>query len=308
MSTTHRRLMTGWSPRLRSLLVVAALGAATLLPGGASAQGDPGPDTVNLAGPLGSRAGVPVTDPADTPAAAAIAPFSTYGRDPALQLWSSEAADADTGTGWVSWEVSAVPAADPTADPIGLASGVAEVPVDRVDLTAPAPGDWLVTATTVNADAGPEGTWAWHLVVPDRTIPASIPLPGLVLFGGGGTVVAEPGSSCYLGDCGDIGELPPARTLPLVSLDRGDEPIALTLSDGSGIAEVTVRAARLATDVDTWVTLLDGVAVDGSNVVLIPAPPSVGRWYLDVSIRFTDARGDAAGYARVAVPAPGRPS
>lgn len=301
MSTTHRRLMTGRTT-LRSLLVVAALGAATLLPTAVTAQGDPGPDTVNLAGPLGSRAGLPVA--ADAPPAdpATIPPFDTYGRDPQLQLWSSEAADADTSTGWVSWEVTAVPAADLAAEPIALATGVAEVPVDRVDLTAPPPGDWVITATTVNAAAGPEGTWAWHLVVPDRTIPAPIPMPGLVLFGGGDTVVAAPGSSCYLGSCGDIGQKPPAKAVPAVRLGLPDEPIALTLSDGSGIAEVTVTATLLNVDETEPVTLLDGAVVDGATLVRIPPPPSAGRWYLDVFLRFTDGRGDATGYARVIVP------
>jgi hypothetical protein len=293
--------MTGRGPALRNLLVVAALGAATLLPAAVTAQGDPGPDTVNLAGPLGSRAGLPIAEGV-LPDAADIPPFDTHGRDPVLQLWSSEAADADTSTGWVSWEVIAVPAADPTADPVSLAAGVAEVPVDRVDLVAPAPGDWLITATTVNADAGPEGTWAWHVVVPDRTIPASIPMPGLVLFGGGDTVVAEPGSSCYLGSCGDVGEKPPAGAVPAVRLGLPDEPIALTLSDGSGVAEVTVTATLLNVDETQPVTLLDAVSTNGATVVHIPPPPGPGRWYLDVLVRFTDGRGDATGYARVIVP------
>ena len=52
------------------------------------------------------------------------------------------------------------------------------------------------------------------------------------------------------------------------------------------------------------VTLLDGVDVAGTNVVLVPPPPSAGRWRLDVFVRFTDGRGDQAGYARVAVPQP----
>lgn len=302
MITTHRRLMPGRSPAIRSLLVVAALGAATLFPTPGAAQGDPGPDTVNLTGPLGSRAGMLVADDGSPPDAGTIPPFSTYGRDPRLQLWSSEPADADTSTGWVSWSVTAVPAADLTADPISLGAGVAEVPVDRVDLAAPAPGDWLVSATTVSAAAGPEGTWAWHLVVPDRTIPATIPMPGLVLFGGGRTVIAALGSSCYLGSCGDIGQKPPAKAIPSVTLGLPDEPIALTLSDGSGIAEVTVTATLLNVDETEPVTLLDAVAVDGANVVHIPAPPSVGRWYLDVFLRFTDGRGDATGYARIIVP------
>lgn len=302
MSTTHRRPRSGLRPAIRSLLVVAALGAATLLPGMAAAQGDPGPGTVNLAGPLGSRAGVPVPAGGATPDAASIPPFDTYGRDPSLQLWSSEAADADTSTGWVSWQVTAVPAAEPTADPVSLGTGVAEVPVDRVDLAAPAPGTWLVSATTQAAQAGPEGTWAWHLVVPDRTIPEIIPMPGIVLFGGGDTVVAEPGSSCYLGSCGDIGAKPPAKAVPAVRLGLPDEPIALTLSDGSGIAEATVAATLLGVDETEPVTLLDAIQAGGTNVIHVPAPPSPGRWYLELFLRFTDGRGDAAGYARVVVP------
>ena len=39
-----------------------------------------------------------------------------------------------------------------------------------------------------------------------------------------------------------------------------------------------------------------------TNVVLIPAPSSSGVWMLSVLIRFTDGRGDQAGYARVVVP------
>jgi hypothetical protein len=129
-----------------------------------------------------------------------------------------------------------------------------------------------------------------------------IPMPGLVLFGGGGTVIAEPGSSCYLGSCGDIGQKPPAKAIPSMTLGLPDEPIALTLSDGSGIAEVTVTATLLNVDETEPVILLDAVAVDGANVAHIPAPPSAGRWYLDVFLRFTDGRGDATGYARIIVP------
>lgn len=302
MSTTHRPSRSGRGAALRSLLVVAALGAAILVPGTGAAQGDPGPGTVNLAGPMGSRAGVPVPQAGPTPDTASIPPFDTYGRDPSLHLWSSEAADADTSTGWVSWRVSAVPATDPTAEPISLGTGVAEVPVDRVDLAAPAPGTWLVSATTQAAQAGPEGTWAWHLVVPDRTIPEVIPMPGLVLFGGGDTVVALPGSSCYLGSCGDIGERPPAKAVPVVRLDLPDESTALTLSDGSGIAAVRVTATLLGLDETEPVTLLDLDPADGTTVMHVPAPPSPGRWYLELSLRFTDGRGDATGYARVIVP------
>lgn len=159
-------------------------------------------------------------------------------------------------------------------------------------------------ATTVAGASGPEGTWAWHLVVPDRTLPDRIQAPDLVLFGGGSTVVAERGSGCYLAACGDIGELPPAASLPRIDLERPDEPIALTLSDGSGIATVTVQAQLLNVDESAPVTLLDGVDVAGTNVVLIPPPPSSGRWRLDILVGFTDGRGDQAGYARVAVPRP----
>lgn len=74
MSHTHPRLMAG-RPALRSLLVVAALGAATLLPAGALAEGPPGTGGVMLAGPLGSRTGTDVADPASPPAAGTIAPF-----------------------------------------------------------------------------------------------------------------------------------------------------------------------------------------------------------------------------------------
>ena len=42
--------------------------------------------------------------------------------------------------------------------------------------------------------------------------------------------------------------MPPADTLPRLRLDRPDEPIAFTLSDGSGIAGVHVTATLLGVD------------------------------------------------------------
>jgi hypothetical protein len=63
-----------------------------------------------------------------------------------------------------------------------------------------------------------------------------------------------------------------------------------------------VTATLLGVDETEPVTLLDADPAEGSNVLHVPAPPSAGRWYLELTLRFTDGRGDATGYARVIVP------
>jgi len=294
MNSTHPQHKDGHARAWRTLLVVAALGAATTLPTAAAAADPTPPEGAMLSGPTGVRAGVPLGDPAAPADAATIPPFDTFGRDPVLSVFTR----ADEG--WASWRIEAVPAADIAASPVSLATGVAEVPLESIDLAAPAPGDWLLTAVLVAGAGGTSGTWAWHLVIPDRSLPAAMPAPDLVLFGGGETVVTERGSGCYLGTCGDIGQVPPAETLPLVRLDRPDEPVALTLSDGSSIASVHVTATLLGVDEAAPVTVL---SVDrlATSVVLVPSP-GAGRWLLDVTVQFSDGRGDQTGYARVSVP------
>jgi len=298
MNDTHPQSGRGRARAWRTLLVVAALCAATLTPGGTTAQ-DPAISDVLLAAPTGARAGAPVLAGAAAPDATAITPFDTFGRDPALAVYTLA---TDEGEGWAAWQVTAVPAADPTAEPMSLATGVAEVPIDRVDLAPPPPGDWLVTAVLTAGQAGPDGTWVWHLLIPDRSLPAFLPAPDVVLFGGGASVIAARGSGCYVGQCGDIGRLPPDPDLPLIRLERADEPITLTLSDGSTLVQVRVAAMLLNVDETSPVTLLEASLEPGTHVVLVPAPPSLGRWRLEVSLVFSDARGDQVGYARVAVP------
>src|SRR5687768_14987892 len=127
MNVTHRRRPHRRAAAWRTLSVVAALGAVTTLtavPGPGVAEGPPGIEGVVLSGPTGTRSGVEIDDPAAPPDVAMIAPFDTYGREPALTI-----ADMDGGS-WSFWEVTAVPATDPGADPIPLATGVAEVPLD----------------------------------------------------------------------------------------------------------------------------------------------------------------------------------
>ncbi len=302
MNLTHRSRATGHARAWWSLLAVAALGAATALPGGVAAD-DPAP-AVLLTGPLGTRSGVVVAAGQPLPDPALIAPLDTYGRDPRLRLWHE--GDPETGDGWSSWEVVATSTGADPGEPRTLAAGDTDTPADSLSLTPPPPGDWLIGATLTRAASAQPETWAWHLTVPDRTIPESIPVPDLVVSGAGTTVVAERGGGCYLGACGDIGGRPPARAVPLVTLDLPDAPIALTLSDGSGIQSVTVSAESLDGSASAPLMLLDQADADGANVVFIPPPSSAGRWYLEVTVRFTDARGDTTGYARVAVPSPGQ--
>ena len=295
MRSIHRQLPGGRATAWRTLLTVAALSAVAALPGAGLASAPPGMDEVLLGGPTGSRAGAPLADDASLPDAASLTTLDTFGRDPALTISTT------TDEGWVSWQVEAVPATDSAATPVSLATGLAELPIDRVDLTAPAPGDWLVTAALLSDTDGASGTWAWRLVIPDRSLPDAMPAPDLVLFGGGETVVAVRGSGCYVGSCGDIGREPPVATLPRLRLDRPDEPIALTLSDGSGVAAVHVTAQRLDVKESDPVTILETGGLS-ANVVLVPPPASSGAWKLTLFVRFTDGRGDQVGYVRVVVP------
>ena len=296
MNSIHRQLRGGHAGAWRTLLVVvAALGAATSHPIPAAAEGPPGVEGVVLQAPTGVRSGVQVGDPTAPPDVTTIDPFDTFGRDPSLAILDVG------GGGWAAWEVLATPAASPGTPPTSLATGVAEVPLEVISLQAPPPGAWLVTAALVAGAEGPSGTWAWHLVIPDRSLPEALDAPDIVLFGGGATVIAERGSGCYLGQCGDIGGLPADRTLPAIRLERRDEPIALTLSDGSGMVRVTAHAILLGVDETQPVQLVDGDAFAATNVLLVP-PPSIGRWHLEILVTYSDGRGDQAGYARVIVP------
>ena len=115
---------------------------------------------------------------------ATIAPFSTYGRDPGLRLWFRRRRGGRRGMGVVGGHRDARggPAGRP-GDACGGRRGGAR---DRRGPDAhphPATG-WCWPRPSPGA-SGPEGTWAWHLVVPDRTLPAQIQAPDLVLFGGG---------------------------------------------------------------------------------------------------------------------------
>jgi hypothetical protein len=301
MRRSHQQLAVSRAGALRTaVMVVAALGAATTIVPGVTATGataNPVPGEVLLAGPTGSRGGVAVVDPAAPPDPATIAPLDTYGRDPQLRITS-----ADPDGAWASWQVEATSVTDPAADRVSLGSGVAEVPIETVDLIAPAPGDWLVTASLTGGESTPSGTWAWHLVIPDRSLPDIIPAPDLVLFGGGETQITERGSGCYLGMCGDIGGLPPDATLPAVRLDRADEPVALTLSDGGGMAAVRAAVTPIGVEETTQAVLLDADLDPAATVVMVPPPPGPGRWRLELLVRFADGRGDQAAYARVIAP------
>src|SRR5687768_8190471 len=119
MNVTHRRRPHRRAAAWRTLSVVAALGAVTTLtavPAPGLAQAHPGIEGVVLSGPTGTRSGVEIDGVTAPPDVGTIAPLDTYGREPALTI-----ADMDGGS-WSLWEVTAVPAADPGADPIPLAT------------------------------------------------------------------------------------------------------------------------------------------------------------------------------------------
>ena len=77
--------------------------------------------------------------------------------------------------------------------------------------------------------------------------------------------------------------------------------MALTLSDGSGVATVHVTAQRLDVDRSDPVTILD-IGGLSATVMLVPPPASAGTWKLTLFVQFTDGRGDQVGYVRVVVP------
>ncbi|MFN8619449.1 MAG: hypothetical protein U0869_01720 [Chloroflexota bacterium] len=298
----------------RSWLVVAALGAATLAVGGTALAAGPSPaasaapgaspdavaTVVVLSGPTGSRDGVALADGAALPDPATLEPLDTFGRDPRLTI----AVLGDDADGFASWTVDAVPADDPGTTPTTLIGGIAEVPVPAFDVPAPPPGDWLVSAVTTGREPATTGTWAWRLVVPDRSLPDAMPAPDALLWAGGATVVTERGSACYVGMCGDVGGLPPDDSLPRLALARPDEPVALTLSDGTDLAAVRAVAVPLGagTGAGDGMVLLDGPLAAPAHVVLVPPPPGSGTWRLELSLTYSDRRGQADHLARVVVP------
>lgn len=297
MTSIHQAIAARHARTWRAAFLVAALGAATLLPGAPARAQAPGAEDVLLGGPTGMRAGVAVPDATAPPDPATLVPLDTWGRDPALTI---HAADPDVA--WAAWQVAAASLDGGATDPVTLASGIAEVPLETITLSAPPPGDWLVTATLTSGTDATDSDWVWRLVVPDRSLPETIPSPDLVLFGGGRTVIAERGSSCFLTTCADIGQVPPARALPRLRLSAPDQPIVLTVSDGGGIARITAVVLLLDVDETRPVALLDTELDPVVGSVLIPPPPAGGRWRLEVTVGYADSRGDQVGYAVVAVP------
>jgi hypothetical protein len=286
--------------------IVAAVGLAILgLTGVAagSSEGDAGrtapePLTVFLYGPAGRLAGTPVSRSAPAPDPARLRPYDTAGRDPALELQSD-----DPRVLFGAWRVTATPV--PVGEPVVLAEREGPGPsAERITLEPPPPGSWILRATLVPADpSGASFDRVWRVIVPDRSPPETLPAPDVVLFGGGSTLLAVPGSGCYVGVCGDIGREPPSGTLPRLRLDRPDEPVTVTLSDGAPIAAIRVTGRRIGEDgrEGRAVRLLDTTLEPPASPVLVP-PPRSGTWRLELLVRFDFERGYQTAYARLRVP------
>jgi hypothetical protein len=290
-------------------MTVAAAVGVTLLASGVGtdaaspeAGGGTEPDEplVFLYGPAGRLAGTPVDRDAPIPEGVVPRTYDTAGRDPSLQL---QALDPDLS--FTGWRVVASPLAPGGGTPIVLAGAdMADAPTETVALEPPPPGDWLVRASLVPADPGrPSLERAWHVRVPDRSLPDFLPEPDVVLFGGGSTILGVPGSGCYVGVCGDIGREPPSQTLPRLRLDRPDEPLTVTLSDGAAIAAIRAAARPIGPGGEEGppTTLLDLELDRAESPVLVP-PPGPGLWRIELLVRFDFERGHQTVYARLRVP------
>ena len=247
---------------------------------GASAAPVTAPPTVWLRGPFGRVAGGSVDDPATAPPG--DQPLGTVVRGAPLVL------EIDGGAAITALIVTALPRGAPGADE----------PLSDGALTFEGPdgvGSHLVVAD-VTIGHGVASQHAWVVDVPDRPAPLDglydIPAPDIVVGSSAGSTAGQSGSGCYAYLCVDVGNPPPAETLPVLEAKVGDL-LTAQAADGSAIvawdgrltpvdepALDTVRSEAALTEPLAGVVSLKGLE-----------PPMPGRWRLDLEVEFDRERG-----------------
>jgi hypothetical protein len=255
-----------------------------------------GPDAPNVTarGPFGSVAGISA---AGMPDPNTLPILDAWGRGTGVGFESSK--------GYVaSWDVAAF--AEPALDagsPLALGHGKGSAYVQMA-----ATGLFLVRldATVAPFKGRPEdglpvkGSWWWRIAVPDRELrtgDGGVPPPRIRLRSGDRVRSLDPGSGCWIGTCGDIGAIPPPRTLPTIRTLPG-APLTVTLSDNSGIIEWYVDATPLGGQASDAIDLGHAEGVPSTTRVTVPAPAR-GSWVISVFVRFDQQRGDFTGYGRL---------
>lgn len=184
------------------------------------------------------------------------------------------------------------------ADVIELGSGdgdaVIELPTSglfliRVDGTIRPDGDAI------------EGSWWWHVAVPDRDPPpgeTSPPPPAIRLASGDAVTALEQGSGCHLGVCGDIGRVSPPDLLPTIRTIPG-APLSISLADGSGMVRWWVSGTPVDGG-DAGAVSLGQAQGTWATQAWVPAP-TPGEWVIEASVTFDRQRGHFDGHGRLIV-------
>jgi hypothetical protein len=248
-------------------------------------------------GPFGRAAGLGLAVDAALPDPGRLEALDAYGRGARVDLRPTVGSLAD-------WRVMAYPEpVRPAGAGTELGSGSDS---DAASIRFPASGLFLVRLDAAIIDP-PEtlestaGSWVWRIAVPDRDIPGDgdpyPPAPTIMLASADQSVSLDVGSGCFVGTCGDIGATSPPRTLPTLDTLAG-VPLAVRLSDGSGIAGWTVDATTIGGTDEQTLVLATGTS-DPPTTSVTFAAPGAGRWVILVHVRFDRERGAYDGYARL---------
>jgi len=233
-----------------------------------------------LRGPFGRVAGGSVDDPATAPPGEQ--PLGTVVRHAPLVL------EIERGAAIAALIVTALPFGAPgVAEPLSDGTLAFEGP-DRV-------GSHLIVAD-VTTGLGLASEHAWLVDVPDRQAPVDglydIPAPEIVVGSSAGSTAGRSGSGCYAYLCVDVGNPPPAETLPVLAAKVG-ELLTAQAADGSAIVAWEGRLTPLDE------AALDAVRGEAALTEPLAAvvslkglePPMPGRWLLDLEVEFDRERG-----------------
>ncbi len=286
-AASHPRTTLARLPVAGLALVLAA--SATAVAAEPSASPSPAVPEVTATGPFGSVAGQQAALP---PNPASLPVLDGWARGASVLIHATDG----TLSPWHAVALAEPDLAPAQAIDLGTGEGDAALVLSdtgmfllRVDATVRPDGDAI------------DGTWWWHVAVPDRERPEDEygpPVPAIGLASGDATQTLEQGSSCYVGTCGDIGRVSPPDLLPTLRTMVG-APLAVSLADGSGIASWSVSATPVGGADSDGVVLgrSDGATTTRAWVL----SPAEGDWVVTVSIRFDRERGTTDGYGRLIV-------
>jgi hypothetical protein len=232
-----------------------------------------------LRGPFGRVPGGSLVDPATAPPGEQ--PLGTIVRGAPMVL------EIDSGAAITALIVTALPFGAPgAAEPLSDGSLVFEGP-DRV-------GSHLIVADVTTGQVTSEH--AWLVDVPDRQAPVDglydIPAPEIVVGSSTASTAGRSGSGCYAYLCVDVGNPPPAETLPVLAAKVG-ELLTAQAADGSAIVAWEGRLTPLDEAAPDAVRGKAALTEPLAGVVSLTGlePPMPGRWLLDLEVEFDRERG-----------------